>query len=131
MTDYRKIAEKMAGPGHEQLVRAIAEYQHANESMHMHESVERREPCPYCWMRAGRAMQIVGDHLAAERERFDGVLVRALTLPAWGDVEDDLVKTYRDVNASDYESLQAVYGEVLEMLALNLVTARAALAGDE
>lgn len=64
-------------------------------------------------------------------ERFDGVLVRALTLPVWGDVEDDLVKTYRGVNASDYESLQAVYGDILEMLAMNVVLARAALAGDD
>ncbi|MDX3109689.1 hypothetical protein [Nonomuraea angiospora] len=64
---YRQVAEKMAegvaGPGHEQLVRAIAEYHHGNESLHMHQDIERREPCSYCWLRAGRAMQIVGGHL--------------------------------------------------------------------
>lgn len=60
---YRQIAEKMAGLGRERLVRAIAEYHHGNESLHMHQDIERREPCSYCWLRAGRAMQIVGEHL--------------------------------------------------------------------
>lgn len=64
-TYYSNIAERMAGPGHEQLVRKLAEYHHCSESLHMHEQIELREPCSYCWLRAGRAMQIVGEHLVA------------------------------------------------------------------
>lgn len=71
------------------------------------------------------------ERLNAERERFDGVLVRALTLPVWGEVEDELVKAYRDTKASTYDGVQEVYGDILEMLAMNLVLARAALAGDD
>lgn len=64
-------------------------------------------------------------------EQFDTILVKALTLPVLGDVEDELVKAVRDTHGSINDGVQAVYGEVLEMLALNLVLARAALAGDD
>lgn len=59
MTDYREIANEFAGPGHEQLVEAIATYHHGNESMHMHQNVESRTPCAYCWLRAGRAVRVL------------------------------------------------------------------------
>lgn len=64
-------------------------------------------------------------------EQFDGILVRALTLPVWGDVEDQLADAYKSVEASYYQRLQAVYGRIQDMLALNLVLARAAMAGDD
>ncbi|WP_431897861.1 hypothetical protein [Nonomuraea sp. bgisy101] len=81
---YSAIAERMAGPGREQLVRKLAEYHHGNESLHMHEYIERREPCSYCWLRAGRAMQIVGEHLVAG-PLADVLAERARQDAKWGE----------------------------------------------
>ncbi|MGA5764500.1 hypothetical protein [Nonomuraea bangladeshensis] len=68
----------------------------------------------------------------------DDLLVKALTLPAWGDVEDELRDLFHSApprsvegEPSMHTGLEAVYGKVLEMLALNLVLARAVLAGDD
>jgi hypothetical protein len=57
--DYEQIANDVAGPGHRKLIRAIAEANHYNESMHMHEDIHRNEPCSYCWLRAGRAVRVM------------------------------------------------------------------------
>jgi hypothetical protein len=54
--DYEKTANEWAGPDAQEAVRAVAEALHANESWHMHGPVEGLEPCPYCWLRAGRAV---------------------------------------------------------------------------
>ncbi|MEO3860946.1 hypothetical protein [Acrocarpospora sp. B8E8] len=58
MTNYRKIANEFAGPGHEGLVEAIAVYHHGYESMHMHQDIGKRV-CSYCWLRAGRAVGVM------------------------------------------------------------------------
>jgi excisionase family DNA binding protein len=60
MTDYRALAYEMAGPGNEKHVDAVAEANHYNESLHMHDlGVEKKQhgACAYCWLRAGRAVQ--------------------------------------------------------------------------
>ena len=57
--DYANAVRQQAGPGNEQVVEEIAKHLHANESLHMHEQIENREPCPYCWLRAGKAIQAI------------------------------------------------------------------------
>ena len=84
--DYRRAAERMAGPGRQGLVRAVAEHHHFNESLHMHQDIGSREPCSYCWLRAGRAVQI----LAQNGALLDGPLAevhaeRARQDTRWGE----------------------------------------------
>jgi len=71
-------------------------------------------------------------------ERFDTVLTQALTLPVWGDVEDELRDVFHSAPSASVEGepskntgLQAVYGNILDRLALELVQARAKMAGDD
>lgn len=71
-------------------------------------------------------------------ERFDTVLTQALTLPVWGDVEDELRDVFHSAPSASVEGepskhtgLQAVYGNILDRLALKLVQARAKMAGDD
>lgn len=51
-THYRDMT--LAGLAEDQkpAVIAVAEFLHRNESLHMHEDVEKKEPCAYCWLRA-------------------------------------------------------------------------------
>lgn len=84
--EYRRAAEQMAGPGREDLLRTVAEYHHYNESLHMHQDIGSREPCSYCWLRAGRAVQI----LAQQGALLDGPLAevraeRARQDERWGE----------------------------------------------
>ena len=53
--DYRVNAMHRAGPENEAAVKVVAEQLHANESIHLH-GLEA-EPCSYCWLRAGNAVQ--------------------------------------------------------------------------
>lgn len=55
--DYQQIANDIAGPDCREAVRVVAEKLHYNESMHLHEGSERKEPCSYCWLRAGKAVR--------------------------------------------------------------------------
>jgi hypothetical protein len=55
--DYEQIAIQWAGAEHKDAVRHIAEHLHANESLHMHDVTEGREPCSYCWLRAAKSIQ--------------------------------------------------------------------------
>lgn len=57
--DYRAAVIAQVGPGNETTVEAIAEHLHYNESLHMHEGVADKEPCSYCWLRAGKAIQAI------------------------------------------------------------------------
>ncbi|GAA0705032.1 hypothetical protein GCM10010193_70090 [Kitasatospora atroaurantiaca] len=57
--DYERIANEFAGPNAQDMVRAVAENLHYNESMHMHEQIEATEPCSYCWLRAGRSVRVM------------------------------------------------------------------------
>lgn len=68
--DYRQTGHRMGGRGREGLVDAVAAYHHANESIHMHENVGSDKPCAYCWLRAGRAVQV----LAQQGALLDGPL---------------------------------------------------------
>ncbi|MGW5259646.1 hypothetical protein ACWEQG_01645 [Microbispora sp. NPDC004025] len=83
--DYRQTGHRM-GSGREALVDAVAAYHHANESIHMHENVGSDKPCAYCWLRAGRAVQI----LAQQGALLDGPLAevraeRARQDAQWGE----------------------------------------------
>jgi len=53
--DTRQHAYGLAG-GREVEVEIIAQYLHANESLHMHQNVSDPVPCDYCYLRAGKAL---------------------------------------------------------------------------
>jgi excisionase family DNA binding protein len=59
MADYRQIAGEIAGPGHDDLIKQVARRLHSNEPPHLHVDADRPEPCPYCWLRAGRAVRVM------------------------------------------------------------------------
>ena len=67
MTDYRAVAMAwVAEPDHRPMVEAAARHLHANESLHLHDVTEGREPCSYCWLRAAKAIQAIeraGQHI--------------------------------------------------------------------
>lgn len=60
MTDYRAIAMQwVAEPDHRPAVEEAARHLHYNESLHMHEDIDSKEPCGYCWLRAAKAVQAI------------------------------------------------------------------------
>jgi len=64
MTDYLHIANRIAGPGHEPLILAVAKNLHYNESLHMHDlGMEEKNhgACSYCLLRAGQAVRAMAD----------------------------------------------------------------------
>lgn len=71
MTDTTQTAEYAhaleLAVGDAGLLRQVAQKLHYNESMHMHDDIESKDPCRYCWLRAGRA-------LAAAREQLSVTL---------------------------------------------------------
>lgn len=71
------------------------------------------------------------ERLNAKLEQADGELGKRLTLQPWDEVKDDLVGVYRGTAVSVEEGVKAVYGCIQDMLVLDMVLARAALAGDE
>ncbi|MFE3449647.1 hypothetical protein ACFXJ8_11995 [Nonomuraea sp. NPDC059194] len=68
--------------------------------------------------------------LNAKLEQADGELVKRLTLAPWDELADELVEAYHGA-ISMHDGVKAVYGHIQTMLALELVLARAAMAGDE
>jgi hypothetical protein len=78
------------------------------------------------------------ERLNAKLEQADGELVKRLTLPPWGEVETEMRELYHSAppravegGPSMHTGLQAVYGRIQDTLALELVLARAVMAGDE
>lgn len=53
--DYRAATLAVLAEDQKPAVIAAAEFLHGNESIHMHEDIEKKEPCGYCWLRAGKA----------------------------------------------------------------------------
>ncbi|MCP9947194.1 hypothetical protein [Actinomadura madurae] len=49
-------ARHLAGTHNQDALEKIARFLHANESIHMHQRIEDKEPCEYCWLRAGKAL---------------------------------------------------------------------------
>ncbi|MFE9099906.1 hypothetical protein [Actinomadura geliboluensis] len=49
-------ARDIAGAANQDALEAIARHLHANESLHMHQRIEDKAPCEYCWLRAGNAI---------------------------------------------------------------------------
>ncbi|NEA21561.1 hypothetical protein [Actinomadura bangladeshensis] len=49
-------ARKLAGAANQEALERIARHLHANESLHMHQRVGDKDPCEYCWLRAGKAL---------------------------------------------------------------------------
>lgn len=47
----------IAGPDAHEALRVTAAALHRGESIHMHDNVGDKEPCSYCWLRAGRALR--------------------------------------------------------------------------
>lgn len=82
MTDYRAVAMAwVAEPDHRPMVEAIAKHLHYNESLHLHDMVEGREPCSYCWLRAAKAVQAIeraGQH----------IVPKPPVLPTWEQMTD-------------------------------------------
>jgi hypothetical protein len=61
VVDYQAQAYAMAtDSGREQAIDSIARYLHHEETMHMHSPPYGKAPCGYCWLRAGRAVRILG-----------------------------------------------------------------------
>ncbi len=58
-TNYGDLARQWAGTGNDEVVQEIAQHLHYNESLHMHDDVGSDEPCSYCWLRAGKALQAI------------------------------------------------------------------------
>lgn len=60
--DYRRNAiHRAGGPEHEAAVEAVARFLHGQESIRMHEGIWQKEPCMYCWIRAGNSLQALRD----------------------------------------------------------------------
>ena len=75
--DYEQIANDIAGPDAREALRTTAEALHRGESIHMHDNVGDKEPCSYCWLRAGRALRALREFsghpaFAAKAELVDG-----------------------------------------------------------
>jgi hypothetical protein len=82
MTDYRAVAMAwVAEPDHRPMVEAAARHLHANESLHLHDNVEGKEPCSYCWLRAAKAVQAI--ERAGQR-----IVAKPPVLPTWGQMSD-------------------------------------------
>jgi hypothetical protein len=60
MTDYRKQAHDWAGPGREAAVDIVQAKLHFNESLHMHQDIDKTS-CAYCWLRAGKAVMALAE----------------------------------------------------------------------
>jgi hypothetical protein len=58
--DYQTTAYAWAGPGRQALVDSVQHALHFNESLHMHQDIGETS-CPYCWLRAGRAVRALAD----------------------------------------------------------------------
>jgi hypothetical protein len=62
--DYLHIASRIAGPGYEPLILAVAKNLHYNESLHLHDlggEKKNHGACSYCLMRAGQAVRAMSD----------------------------------------------------------------------
>jgi len=113
-TRYRDAV--LAGLAEDQkpAVIAVAEFLHRNESLHMHEDIEKKEPCAYCWLRAKyayAATQQAGfvivrreahDDVEQLRQRIDELERDRAGRPVWSDGRDLAIK-FRDEGATDAE----------------------------
>lgn len=82
MIDYRATAMAwIAEAEHRPAVEAIAKHLHYNESLHLHDMVERREPCSYCWLRAAKAVQAV-------EQSGRRIVPKPPELPTWEQMSD-------------------------------------------
>jgi hypothetical protein len=82
MTDYRAVAMAwVAEPDHRPMVEVAARHLHANESLHLHDNVEGKEPCSYCWLRAAKAVQAI--ECAGQQ-----IVAKPPVLPAWEQMSD-------------------------------------------
>jgi outer membrane murein-binding lipoprotein Lpp len=89
--DYRAIAMQWVTEPHRADVDAIARHLHYNESLHLHENVESKEPCWYCWLRAAKAVQAIeradrrisksADHNELRDKRTDLLNIRGILSP--------------------------------------------------
>lgn len=56
-TSEEQHARRLAGVHNQDALEKIAEHLHYNESIHLHDlSDELAKSCPYCWLRAGKAI---------------------------------------------------------------------------
>ena len=59
--DYKQAANKLAGPGRGRQVLTVAKALHAAEPTRLHVDSDDTYPCPYCWLRAGRAVRAMAE----------------------------------------------------------------------